>query len=123
MPKSDKFKVETVERALRASGGFVTLAAKKLKTTPKTVYDYLNRYPQLKAVKTEIEEGYLDLGELKLIQQMKSGKFDAVKYYLERKGKARGYGKQPKMEDEAPQAVQPGEKAEIKLPDGRTIVV
>ena len=45
-----EFTQAQVARALTATGGFVTSAAKRLGCDPKTVYRYMERYASLKDV-------------------------------------------------------------------------
>ncbi len=93
----EKYSIEQVERALRASGGFRSLAAKKLKCAVATVGKYINKYDALQIVEEEIQESHLDLSESKLISKIKSGNLDAVKFHLDRKGKKRGYVKREEL--------------------------
>jgi len=86
-----KFTADEVEKALRDTGGFVTYAAKKLGCHYTTVLNYLKRSKRLRQVKEEIEEAYIDLGEVELIKKMKSGDLGAICFYLKCKAKNRGY--------------------------------
>ena len=55
------------------------------------------RYPELEDLRDEIDEATLDLAESGMKGHLKSKNLDAIKYYLERKGKGRGYVKQTEV--------------------------
>lgn len=78
--------------ALRKWGGIKALAAKELKTTRQNINGRVNRSPKIQEALSEIEEENLDIGEGHLIKALRNGDKDTVRYYLDRKGKKRGYG-------------------------------
>jgi transposase len=86
-----KYTTKQIEIALRESGGFITHAAKKLGCHYETVLNYLRRSQKLRQVRREIEESYLDLGEIELLKKIKKGDLGAICFYLKCKGKNRGY--------------------------------
>jgi hypothetical protein len=122
-----KFKVEHVEKALRASGGVVSDAAQKLaeaygSCSPASVRNYIRRHKSLQEVLDEVIEDNLDIGESALINGMKEGNMTAVIFYLKTKGKARGYvertahaGPMTKAHSKPPPVV-------VLLPDNRRTV-
>lgn len=91
MAKKNKFTAEQIEIALKETGGFTTIAAKRLGCTYQTVCNYINRYKTLKKIKEELEENYIDLAENKLIKAVNEGNLTAIIFYLKCKGKNRGY--------------------------------
>lgn len=91
MPKREKFTIKQVATALEKSGGFVSIAAEKLNTNPKVVYDYLKRHEKLREIKEMIEESYLDVAEASIIKKIRDGDTIANIFYLKTKGKQRGY--------------------------------
>jgi hypothetical protein len=98
MSRPARFKVAHVAEALRTSGGVISGAAQILAQaygdcTPQTVRNYIARHPQLRVAVDEAVEFNLDIAETKLIALMSAKRPDinAVKFYLETKGKQRGY--------------------------------
>lgn len=90
--KPTKHTAAQVEAALRAAGGLMSLAAKKLKVSPSTVTRYFTRWPHLDGVLDEIKGSLLDLGEAVVIGHMRQKNLDAAKFYLREMGRGRGYG-------------------------------
>jgi hypothetical protein len=91
-----RFKVEDVERALRASHGLIHPAAKILEAaygscTPATVRNYLKRHKTLRAAVEETIEFNLDLAETKLLKAIDRDSLPAAIFYLRYRGQARGY--------------------------------
>lgn len=93
MPKPRRYTVDQIARALRKTAGITSAAAQSLKCDPETVRRYIQRYPQLREVLEEIVERNIDLAESKLLQAMARDVDWAVKFYLETKGKHRGYSR------------------------------
>src|SRR5689334_3324767 len=91
MAMTEKFTVEQVEAALRASAGIRSAAAVKLSCAPSTITNYIERHPVLHEVEREILDQNLDLAETKLLTAIRDGNLTAVIFYLKTKGKARGY--------------------------------
>jgi hypothetical protein len=95
-PVKEKFKVDHVEAALRATGGIVTAAAKALKQaygscSPASVRNYIKRHPSLQRVVEDVVEQNLDLAEHKLLKNVEAGREASIFFYLKTKGKERGY--------------------------------
>ena len=86
-----RFRMAHVADALKKSAGIISGAAQILDCAPKTVRDYIARYPKLKEVLAETVEFNLDLCETKLLAAVSKEADWAVKFYLETKGKHRGY--------------------------------
>jgi len=91
MANKDKYTVEQVKDALDKSGGFLSVAAESLGCTRKTIYNYLDRYPELKEVCEDIRERYLDIGENELMKKVKKGATPELIFFLKTRGKGRGY--------------------------------
>ncbi len=84
-----------VERALTYSGGLIGIAAKRLKTSRRTLERYLVRYPSLKAHQLQCRELTKDEAEWALIGAAKKGAPWAVQWILKYLGRDRGYVDQP----------------------------
>lgn len=91
MANKDKFTRETIKQAIENSGGFVSVASRQLNCTRKTIYNYLDKYPELKEALQDIKEQYLDMAEAKLIEKIRAGATPELLFYLKTQGKSRGY--------------------------------
>lgn len=91
--------------ALEASGGFVSVAAKKLNCTVQAIYFRIRNSEKLRQVKEAIDESYLDLTESKLITLIKNENLGAICFFLKCKGRGRGWiehaPERPKDDSEA----------------------
>lgn len=80
-----------VERALRANFGIKLATAEALGVNRSTLWEFMEKHPELKEVVKEIEEGTLDLAETVISKSIKDGNVKTAQWYAERKGKDRGY--------------------------------
>lgn len=83
--------VPRVEEALRKAAGMKTIAARLLNIGRRTLYDFLDANPSLKDIGAEIDEELGDLAESKLLQKIRDGDGESIRFYLRTKHKARGY--------------------------------
>jgi len=90
-PKAMRVSDEQIEKALRATGGFFSLAAQRLGCSDKTVSRRVDKCPKLQAALTEICDKKLDVAEASLMKAVANGESWAVCFYLKCKGKHRGY--------------------------------
>jgi hypothetical protein len=91
--------VEHVEDALRRCLGNPTGAANILEQTygscaPRTVRNYILRYPRLKKIADELLQERLDKAELRLDEAVDRGEGWGVCFLLKTRGKDRGYTQQ-----------------------------
>ena len=81
--------------ALKASAGLVTQACKKIGIDRTTAYDWRKKDPAFEAdwdaAANEASEMALDLAESALMRNIQAGDIKAIKFYLQCKGKPRGY--------------------------------
>ncbi len=91
MANKEKFKVEQVEAALRASAGLHYLAADKLRCSPSTITNYVERYKSLQKAVVESRETTKDIAEAELIKKIKRGDTVSIIFFLKTQGKERGY--------------------------------
>lgn len=77
--------------SLHATKGAVYLAASRLNCSAFTVYDYVNKYEDVKAVKEYYDGELTDIAQLKHREKILGGDWPAIKYQLATKGKDRGY--------------------------------
>ena len=87
----EKFTKAEVADALLESRGFVSAAARRLACEAGTVYDYMNRYPELKEIRQEAREAEKDLAEMMLGKMIRDGQFPATCFYLKTQARDRGY--------------------------------
>lgn len=91
MSSEEKFAPEQIIEALRASKGMVYIAADALGCTAKTVYNYIERYPEVKEARKAARGRTLDVGELKLFNAVERDEAWAIAFLLKTLGKERGY--------------------------------
>lgn len=77
--------------ALRDMKGQVYLAAKQLDCSHTAIYNYVNEYPEVAAIKEYYDEETTDIAVLKLRDAILSNEPWAIKMQLMTKGKKRGY--------------------------------
>ncbi len=78
--------------ALSKSKGMVSVAARQIGCARSTIYDYIDRYPEIKAALEDERELMTDVAELSLFRQVQAGEGWAVQFYLRTQGRKRGYG-------------------------------
>jgi hypothetical protein len=91
MTNGVKVKDELVIKALFASGGVITYAARALKMDREYLSSRVNSSEILRAAADEAIERNLDLAEDKLLTKIGRGHMTAIIFYLKTKGKRRGY--------------------------------
>lgn len=89
---AERWTVEEVAAALRATGGIHTFAARRLGCAPNTIANYIRRYPELKQIEEEVTRTNLDIAESGLLLNIKAKDVPSIKFYLSTKGRERGYG-------------------------------
>jgi hypothetical protein len=81
--------------AIFDSGGRLSVAAKQIGCSLKTLYNHRDRDADVAAAITEaracLDCEILDVAECKLLEAVKAGDWCAIKYVLSTKGKSRGY--------------------------------
>lgn len=87
-----------VADALTATRGMVSVAARRLGCTRKTVYNYINRYATVQEALEDARESTTDVAELKLFEAINAGEPWAVQFYLKTQGKTRGYAERQEQE-------------------------
>lgn len=87
----EKFTPEQVIAALKAKHGMVAFAARALGCTSKTLYNMMNRHPEIAENLVDIRAQMLDLAESALFKQIGLGSLPAITFYLRTQGKDRGY--------------------------------
>jgi hypothetical protein len=83
---------EQIIAAIEASNGFITHAASALNVSRATIYNYINESPSLQEAVTQTKESLIDLAESQLKTNIEQGKETSLIYFLNCKGRHRGYG-------------------------------
>lgn len=86
-----QFTKERVGEVLTACAGKVSIAAGKLGCTRQSIYDYLQRYPDLKVILEDARVKLIDTAEDALQAAVIEGEAWAVCFALKTVGKKRGY--------------------------------
>lgn len=78
-------------KAIEGSGGLISVIARRLECTRKTVYNLRDRYATVKQAIEDEKESMKDFAEGKLSEQIKNGNMTAIIFYLKTQAKDRGY--------------------------------
>lgn len=92
MPSKPKYTTQQMIDALLATGGIISLAAKRIGCSRHTVHIFIKNHPTVKAAYDEANEANLDIAEAMLLQQVRAGNEGQLRFYLSAKGRSRGYG-------------------------------
>lgn len=98
----ERYTVEEVAAALRASHGIYTAAAARLGCARMTVAYYVERHPELAAVRAEAREVVLDKAESALVRLVDADDPGTVRWLLGRLGASRGYADPQRHEISGP---------------------
>ena len=77
--------------AIKDSAGIINTIAQRLKCNWNTARTYCNKWESTKLALQEETETMLDIAEMKIIDAIKAGDVNIIKWYLSTKGKDRGY--------------------------------
>ena len=80
-----------MDEALKASGGWMSQAAKMLGVNTSTVSRRVAKSQRLQQTITDMKALYLDIAESELLKKLKNGDLGAICFYLKCQGKERGY--------------------------------
>jgi len=87
----ERFTKDQLAHALEACRGLLSPTARRLHCDEKTVRNYLERYPELRAIAQEARASLVDIAEVQLAKDVKAGLFKAYRLVLITLGKDRGY--------------------------------
>ena len=91
MAKKNGYTAEQVIAALTKAEGYVSQAASILGCSPRTVYNYRDRYVSVAEAWEAIREKRHDFVENALHKQIRDGNVTATIFYLKTQAKHRGY--------------------------------
>lgn len=85
--------IATLERSIRENAGILSRVASDLDLSRQTVHKRIKSSTQLQQVLEETAEVLLDVCECHIIRLLHEGHLPTVFWYLDRKGRSRGYGR------------------------------
>lgn len=98
---------QAVLEACKGSMGICESARARLRISRRAFYNYRQRWPEVQqALDDELQRG-LDYAESQLMQLIRDKDFRAIAFYLERKGRERGWGQQQQVTVHNDTPVQP----------------
>lgn len=83
--------IEEIIKALELKKGFVSMAAKALRISHRSLLNRVNGSKELQEILVAINEKHLDRSEEMLLKLIDRGNIGAIKFHLQCKGKNRGY--------------------------------
>lgn len=86
-----KLSVTKAEKALREHRGILSKAAEACGVSRKYFYKFMEDYPELEEVRAEASDELLDIAEANVVQELERGEMKTTRWFLDRKGKDRGY--------------------------------
>jgi len=86
-----KASIEQIEKILELSGGWQSVAAKKLGISRQALNKRIQKSKRLQDTLEAIKERTLDMTEGQLMKLIKAGEPSAIYFYLKTQGKHRGY--------------------------------
>ena len=89
--RKSRLTVKRVKAALQGAAGIRAVAARNLGVDRSTLYRFICQHPGLTEELEDIEEELKDLAEGKILQLIRAGDGQTVRWYMEMKGKDRGY--------------------------------
>lgn len=93
-----RFTAQQVADALIEAKGFVSVAARRLNVTGRTIRNYVNRYQVCREALIEAREGVDDMAESKLFQRINEGDTAAIIFYAKTRLRHRGYAEKLNIE-------------------------
>lgn len=91
MTKKAQYTAAEITEALERGNGYVSKVASLLGCTPRTVYNYRDRYPTVAEAWESIREARHDFVENALHKAINEGNVTAIIFYLKTQAKQRGY--------------------------------
>ena len=118
-------KKETVLEAIKNTYGITSTVAQRLGCDWSTAQRLINRWEETKAKWAEETERVLDLAESKVITAINNNDIATTKWYLSKKGKARGYEDVPTIElrNQEPLNIQFSEQSEIEMKEADNVEI
>lgn len=90
--RKQKCSEEKILEAIKGSAGIKTTITKRLGISYCTLQSYITKYQSVRDALLVEEETVLDMAEGNLFKLIQNGDTTAIFYYLNNKGRRRGYG-------------------------------
>ena len=90
--QEEQFTPEQMVEVIHKSLGLITKAAKMLGCSPKTIYNYRDKYDEVRQAIDDAREATCDQAEFNIIEAITKKDIETSKWYLSRMGRHRGYG-------------------------------
>lgn len=95
MPPTESIDREELINEIWKAHGKVYFVARRFGVSAKTIYNYINRYATVaqavEDARASFDEMLVDTAEVRLMNKVKDGEWQAVRFALETKGRQRGY--------------------------------
>ncbi|SNR99404.1 hypothetical protein SAMN04488503_2237 [Humidesulfovibrio mexicanus] len=92
-PGRPKYTIKQVKQAINGTGGIKVEICERLKCSRTTLDAYIAKHPEIAEYYKEECESVLDMAESRLFSNIDRGELGALMYYLNNKGKERGYNR------------------------------
>lgn len=112
---SNRYKATDFIVAIPGSGGIISTIAKRVGCDWWTARRAIDSMPTVKEVYDSESETVLDMAESVLLKNIKEGDSADAKWYLSRKGKARGYVERQEMTGPDGSAIQTSTTAVVNV--------
>jgi len=86
-----------LREAIEESGGIIAAVARMFGVSRQTVYNWLDRYPELTLDLEHAREDIIDVAEANIFREVRKGNIDLSKFVLTRLGKNRGWSSRTEM--------------------------
>ena len=83
---------QTILGAIHRHAGVISLVARELGTSRQNIHQRIKASPELQAAMAEAEDELLDVAEGHVARLIRQGDRATIMWYLNRKGRTRGYG-------------------------------
>nr|DAS08083.1 MAG TPA: Sf6 terminase small subunit gp1, octamer, DNA-binding, CAPS buffer.65A [Caudoviricetes sp.] len=101
MSRRKNYKKEDVLKAIDGSGGLIATIAKRMRCDWHTAKRCINKWTETLQAYIDSEETVLDFVEGKAIERVKEGDGSMIRFILATKGRKRGYGEKPVIDETA----------------------
>jgi len=98
MPRKPKYSDKELAKMIKDKMGLLTKVAEHYGCTLRNIQDRIERSTMLQNAYVETVERDSDSAEFVVKKQIREQDADMAKWYLERKGRSRGYGKTDSLE-------------------------
>lgn len=106
-PKELRVSKQEILDAIPKSGGILTVIARRAGISTRSLYDYRIKWPEINEAIKDAEDETIDMAESQLVDLVKMGNLKAIRYFLDNRGKKRGWGQRQNIQLESNMPIQP----------------